>query len=332
MTELTGSRLPIAQRCGWAFRSDVSYPERPRTKAADTGVEVHAAMERLINGDALTTDFKDPLAAQLFQVAVDWWTERRRGLQGAMSEVAYAYNLDTREARALGVNIDRTYAAHGAGPRDICCSVDYAALPGIVGDFKTGWAAHVEPVMENLQLRFAGLCHARTRKVDSVEIEIARIRLDGVQVERGSMTTFDLSLTESLVHEIVSGIATAQPLLGEHCSFCPALGACPATRAGLDLVGPPTPAKWTTEFLSLANDAAMVEALPALKKAVDAIDESLKARYRGGPGLLLPNGKTWKETVSKREGLDSKKAAELLGDRAAECMKVTEYTAFRQVK
>lgn len=334
--QLTGSRLPIAQRCGWAFRDDVQYPERPHSQAADVGTEVHAAMERLINGDNLTATFEHPEAKLMYERASDWWARRPRSAPFA-AEVAYAYNLDTRQARVLGLGIERKYVEYGAGPRDVCCSVDYMSI-GTVGDIKTGWGAHVDPVLENLQLKFGGLCNALVRAAsegrpaDSVTLEILRVRADGVHLETGTMSAFDLSLTESLVHEIVASIPRAEPVLGDHCSFCPALGACPKTRQGLEIIGPSTPARWTTEFLSLANDAAMAEALPALKKAVEAIDEALKSRYRGGAGLLLPNGKVWRETVSKREGLDTKKAAELLGDRISECLRVTEYTAFRQVK
>ncbi len=188
--------------------------------------------------------------------------------------------------------------------------------------------------MENLQLRFAGLCHALVHGVAEVDLEIARIRTDGVHVERGKMTAFELSLTQSLVHEIVERIAGSEPVLGDHCTYCPALGACPATRQGIELVAPQSlnAVRWTTDFLSLQNDSAMVEQLPAVKKALEAIETALKGRYAGGPGLLLPNGKVWKEILSKRDGFDAKKAAELLGDRAAECAKTSEYTQFRQVK
>lgn len=331
---LTGSRLPIAQHCGWAFRSDVSYPERPRTQAADTGHEVHEALAAFINRDGPTE--LTPVSHALAVVAMKWWPAvARREFE---AEIAYAYNLDTRKARVLGRNIGREYEKHGAGPRDICCSTDYSGQArlgvGLVGDWKTGFAAHVDPVMENLQLKFGGMCHAMAHGEDTVELEIARISLEGIRAESGLMGPFELSLMQSLVHQVVDSLAGSEAVPGEHCSWCPALGACPATKAALSMVGPRTAAQWTTEFLSLANDAAMVEALPALEKAVDAVKDALKARYAGGPGLLLPDGKVWKEIVIKgRESFNQKKAAELLGERAAECISVgPETTRFQRVK
>jgi hypothetical protein len=334
MTLLTGSRLPIAQHCGWAFRDDVKYPERPRTEAADTGHETHAVLAAFINRQGPVG--VSPVAHELAHVAMEWWPHMAR--REFEAEVAFAYNLDTRKARVLGRDIGREYEKHGAGPRDVCCSTDYngplAPGVGLVGDWKTGFAAHVEPVMSNLQLKFGGMCHAMVHGEDAVELEIARISLGGVRAETCRLGAFELSLMQSQLHDIVDSIAVSEASMGDHCTWCPALGGCPATKASLDLVGPRTAAQWTTAFISLANDAAMAESLSPLKKAVELVEDALKARYAGTGGLVLSNGKVWKEiTVKGRESMDQKKVAELLGDRVKECIRVgAETTRFMQVK
>ena len=148
---------------------------------------------------------------------------------------------------------------------------------------------------ENLQLLAVAYAAAKYAKkqVAVVRILIARedesvplfARMDGDWMERVLAELREIYFRTQLPSPAVPG---------EHCSFCPALGACPQT-AQLSLIEPGDAVRWTTQHISPENDAKMVTHLPLLEKAVEAIRDSLKQRAP----IQLPNGKVWRETKQK---------------------------------
>jgi CRISPR/Cas system-associated exonuclease Cas4 (RecB family) len=253
--------------------------------------------------------------------------------EGCLPEPAYAIDVQTGAARLIGTRLDRQYGE--LGPNEIALTTDWVratAQAVEVGDLKTGFAGHVAHPRENLQLLAAAYAAA---KVAGVKVAIPRIliaredetvplfaRLDGEE-------WMEAVLSE--IREIHFRTQLPSPAVaGEHCSFCPALGACPQT-AHLQALEVNTEAmvRWTTECLSAENDAKMVMHLPMLKKAVDAIEDALKTR---GP-IALPNGKVWRETRKTMRVLDKEKVERELGARLPEFYKEIETSnGYRQVK
>lgn len=320
-TKLTGSALPRARHCAWAYRDDVSYPERPRRQDADDGTEVHTMLEHLLAGEPIPS--MGPRAQLIFQQVRPHFAA-----VGYLPEPAYAINVTTGAARLIGSRLNRAYGELHAD--EIALTTDWSTTVGDdveVGDLKTGFAGHVAHPRENLQLLTAAYaaCKVVGKTTAIVRILIARedesvplfSRLDGDWMR---------PLLEEL-REIHFRTRLPSPAVpGEHCQFCPALGACPQTQQLALIEGGP---KWTTESISPENDALMVTHLPMLEKAVDAIKDALKSRAP----IYLPSGKVWKETFKKMPGFDKKKAEQLLGSRYAECLKEFECSnGYRQVK
>lgn len=319
--KLTGSALPRARHCAWPYRDDVSYPERPRTQASDDGTDVHTMLEHYLAGESIPA--MGPRAQMIFQQVLLGFG----GPEGCTPEPAYAIDVETGEARLLGTRLDRNYPELSAN--EVALTADWVRVTETavdVGDLKTGFAGHVSHPRENLQL-LAG-CYAAA-KVEKKSTAFARIliaredeyvplfaRLDGGWMEA--------VLTE--LREIHFRTRLPSPAVaGEHCQFCPALGACPQT-AQLAVLAPGDAVRWTTESLGPENDAKMILHLPLLEKAVEAIKDSLKQRAP----IQLPNGKVWRETKQKRTYPDKTKLEQLPG--YADTLRETEVSVYRQVK
>ncbi len=318
---LTGSALPRARHCAWPYRSDVSYPERESSRAADDGTEVHTMLECYLAGEQIPA--MGPRAQMIFQQVLIGFG----GPEGCIPEPAYAIDVDTGDARLLGNRLKREYPELKAS--EIALTADWVRLSETavdVGDLKTGFAGHVSHPRENLQL-LAG-CYAAA-KVAKRDVAFARIliaredeyvplfaRLDG-----GWMSEVLTELREIHFRTRLPSPAVA----GEHCQFCPALGACPQT-AQLALLEPGDGVRWTTECLSAENDAKMVMHLPLVEKALEAVKDALKQRSP----IQLPNGKVWRETKQKRTYPDRSKLELLPG--YTDTLRETEVSVYRQVK
>lgn len=320
-TKLTGSALPRARHCAWPYRDDVSFPERPRTQSADDGNDVHTMLEHYLAGEAVPA--MGPRAQLIFQQVLQGFG----GPEGCIPEPAYAIDVQTGEARLLGTRLGRAYPE--LKPSEVALTTDWVRVTETavdVGDLKTGYAGHVSHPRENLQLLAASYAAAKVsgRTVAFARILIARedeyvplfARLDGDWMAE--------VLTE--LREIHFRTQLPSPAVpGEHCQFCPALGACPQT-AQISLLAPGDGVRWTTESLSAENDAKMVLHLPLVEKAVEAIKDALKQRAP----IQLPNGKVWKETKQERTYPDKAKLEQLPG--YDQCLRKTEVSVYRQVK
>lgn len=315
-TKLTGSALPRARFCAWPYREDVVYPERPRGVAAEDGIEVHTMLECHLAGEPIPP--MGPRAQLIFE-------QVRNVVTSGLPEPAFAIDVTTGEARLIGSRLARNYGE--LGPDEIALTADWLTVTDDaveVGDLKTGYAGHVAHPRENLQLQAA--CYAAA-KVNKKTIAVSRVLIAREDETIPLFARFDgdwMATVLAELREIHFRTQLPSPAVaGEHCQFCPALGACPQTTQLTALAAGP---RWTTECISQENDAQMVMHLPMLKKAVDAIEDALKAR---GP-IALPNGKVWRETRKTMQVMDKEKVKQLLGDVP---MKEVECSAgFRQVK
>lgn len=313
-TRLTGSALARARLCAWPYRADVSYPERPSGRAADEGNDVHEMLEHYLAGDEIPT--KGPRALLIFEQVM------KASIAGR-PEVAFAIDVETGGARVIGERLKRNYGA--LKDSEIALTVDWWDGKGEVGDLKTGFAGHVSHPRENPQL-LAGVYAAC--KVSGERIGIARIVIAREDEFVPLFARLDGDWMDAVLAELrETHFRTRLPspaVPGEHCQFCPALGACPQTEQASALVKGP---RWTTEMVSLENDQQMVLHLPMLKKAVEAIEGALKTR---GP-IPLPDGKVWRETTKRVRMADKSRLEQLPG--YAECLVEKEVSnGWRQVK
>jgi hypothetical protein len=157
------------------------------------------------------------------------------------AEVAFAFDLDTGEARELGRGLDRDYT--GRKPTEIVGTIDRFGFIGdaglYVGDYKG--RAHNRPPSEDPQFLAAALAASRIhRDREWVEIEVLYIMDEIVAVKRERVSTMILDMFEQ---ELLQRRARAEqnrlaiqadPLdvpeaeVAEHCSFCDRIRYCPA--------------------------------------------------------------------------------------------------------
>lgn len=317
-TKLTGSALPRAKHCAWPYRDDVSYPERPQRRDADEGTEVHVSLEHYLSYEPVPP--MGPRAQLIFEQV------KRSVEPPAIAEPAFAINVATGEARLIGSRLNREYGT--LLPEEIALTTDWMKeVDGCpeVGDLKTGFAGHVAHPRENLQLQAAAYAAAKVAKKQTAIARILIAREDEAVPLFSKLSGDWMDGVLAELREIHFRTRLPSPAVaGEHCQFCPALGACPQTAHATALVAGP---RWTTEHVSIENDQQMVLHLPMLKKAVEAIEDALKQR---GP-VTLPNGKIWKETFRKIVSADKSKLEQLPG--YAACLTEKEVSAgFRQVK
>lgn len=328
MREVTGSKLPILQHCQWWARDDVQYTPPERGAAAGRGITMHEAIDK---GDLSEVAFDDLQAAQR---GILYLKELRAAGWTVETEVPLALNYITGAGRRLKSSGHRDYT--DLKPGEIGLTVDYFAVgPKIingtvieVGDWKTGYGAHVDRASENWQLGAAAAALSAMHDDEPVAVKIHYLDNDHVDVwTHSAMSAQRFAIW--IRNRIELAAATAQPNPGEHCRYCPARVQCPKTTTAIQALMPER-INWSLERVSLENDAAMAMSLPALKAAVEAVEKALKERSK--EGLALPNGKVWKPVLQSRRGYDTKRMVEALGDRAEQFATKTEYETFRQVK
>lgn len=325
---LTGSKLPLARHCRWWLRGDAVYPERPRSKAASDGQDLHALCAQYVENGI--HDACSPSQELVMRGVRSFWNGRR-----GKAEVTFGLDAARGEARVVGQNLERDYPAPRT-PGEIFLTTDYYELSkeaNLVtnGDWKTGYAAHVEPPDDNLQLLAGGAAAMLCFGTDGAVLEIVHATEDGCFPRRYVASPLVLYAAMNEIAHIQAGIDGSQAKAGDHCRFCPALGACPETGTMISSVRP-SPVQWTTEYVSDENDRLLVDELSAVKKMIEAIEESLKERAKKSGGIYLPDGKVYRAVVCERQSLSKKKVEELVGPRIAECMEVISYEQFRRVK
>lgn len=332
---ITGSKLPLARQCAWWAREDSKYPERPQSQDGAAGTALHA-----LHADLVETG-EHPPGTPSQEAVMTHLREFWKGRSGTwIAERAYGLSPAAGSARHVGDRIGRAYP-EPLSPLEVMLTTDYVGITPdyvTIGDLKTGFGGHVEAPDDNLQLLSAAaaafLVH---RPKIGVVLEILHANEGGVFPRRFVASPLVLYRAMADIAYIQQTVPDAKAKLGDHCKYCPALGACPETGGALEKVVPQPDGnlyalKWTTEFLSEDNDRMMVEALPAIEKMTEAIKDALKLRARERGGIYLSDGKVWKPTVSERAVLDTAKVEMELGSRYPEFLKTISYEQFRRVK
>lgn len=330
---LTGSKLPIAKRCRWWLRNDVTYPELPRTVAAEDGVRRHALFSDLV--DTGQHEPCSPSDEMVMKHLREFWTvTNRRTPKDWRSEVTFGLDAARGSAREVGRRLERDYPEPQT-PGEIFLTTDVVGeTPELVtvSDLKTGHGGHVEPPDDNLQLLSAGAAaFVALGKRDGAVLEIIHANEGGVFLRHYMASPLVLYKAMSEIALIQAGIEGARASAGEHCKYCPALGACPETG---QMIGKLSKAEvqWTTEFVSEQNDAAIIEELAGIKKMIDALEDAVKERAKKSGGLTLSDGKVYRAVVCEKSVVDKALVEKLLGPRYAECTKLISYEQFKRVR
>lgn len=334
MNIITSSRLNILRAC--KAITLLPWVEGTSGRDAQRGTRVHEGIVKRVNKEPTMLDFDEE---RMVSAAVTWLLARN--YKEIRQEVAYSLSLDGTVRRILNTE-HRDYGPLTTG--EVPGTLDVVAVEqdGLheVIDWKTG--NEVEEPGTNWQLLFGGSCLARLYSLDEVKLTIAYVRGDHVYSVSEKVTGLTLDRFRAQLRDRldVGGLKANQllPEPGQHCRYCPAAVACPKQQQAITAVDPEALAEapgfaWTTELLSPENDALMVERLPGLKGAIDAIEKALKERAIAQGGIHLSNGKVWKQKIRVMPRFLRARAEELLGpERAATCIEKKEELYFAQVK
>lgn len=285
---------------------------------AETGITGHDALDEYVIAVAAGT----PLPIALANVPDEW-----QGLCGALgnnviawglrSEVAYAYNVATGEARHLGQRLGRQYKLE---TMEVACTLDLVGTDGdavVVIDAKTGHG-DVTPADRNQQLRFQALCAAKVYGKVHAKIAILRCTENGSpRWDWSHLEVWDLDEVEGDIRHSFAAVSKAMAQVqagkvpnvteGSHCKYCPAAPVCPAKTALIRQMADGTALDHPDFAKPLAPHQAGVawRRLQAFKQMLRPIESAIMACLDEAGSLPLPDGKTLRKViVPGNESLD----------------------------
>lgn len=258
-------------------------------------------------------------------------------------EVAVAYDYETDTAREINRGTDsRDYRP---GPSEVPGRADIVGLtPDAVvvvdAKFTRRWLG--SPA-ESWQLRGYALAFARLFGRDRAIVKFARIGGDGEPVIiEAELDAFDLDDTAERIRKTANRIGEVEGLLsegkavplelfaqGEHCTFCPAFGTCPAKVAlfaplGADLAAieraqPEKPAQVLAErafgstVLTSENAGAFHRRIELVEKALEHA-KKIRDEYATGSPIRLEEGRVYAKVEVEKETIDPMIGAIILAE------------------
>lgn len=292
----TASRVGLARRCQYPWTSGQRPSRRDVGAEAAVGTVVHRGAEAAIRWEGwedgaadLSTLPEDDreTAADLIEVVQGFIAdERERPHRVYEAEVPVEIDVATGEGRRLPSKGHRDYSARS--PRALAGTADHVLWPDssnlTVRDWKTGQQRGLAHEAARMQVRTLGVAMAAIYDVEEINVEVASISGAGVEIEReqidGAALEEHLDMLRVLAVKLTGGPSRPNP--GPWCveMFCPLLGECPASRGALAAVTREAP------ILTIADDATalrVIEGLPRMRAALDAIDEALDEYIRRSP-------------------------------------------------
>lgn len=307
---------------------------RTSSKYARRGTALHWYVHRLLQGIAK--------AEALADVPLEWRETAREidvnlvggDLRNPRTEEAFAYNIETGEARALGRLEHRAYPK--LGPGWMYGTEDFGGIRiddvNVTGDTKTGYLA-VTPAKENTQTQFHALVRHTLSGAPEVEGRIIHKR-DGQRAYRDSatFTAFDLDGFADTLRDMRGRILHARAevaigtvptvSMGEHCRYCPAATSCPAQVALARVMVAPEdldPNAVAGRIAAMNPEEIGIAWVRAkqFEKMADLVLKGLKAAAYSVDKIPVPGGKMVKLNVIPQARLSGERAIEKLRELGA---------------
>ena len=233
-------------------------------------------------------------------------------LSSVAAEVAFAYDLQTGDARELGRGGGRNYSAAGpteiAGTADVIGIIERGSARGVfVGDYKTGW--RVPRVEDSLQLRFYALCAARAYGASFAVLAMLRIREDGtIWTDVCEIGALEIDVFAGDVETIVRATEAERPRVatGDHCRYCPAYASCPAHTALVKQID-----NGAHPVLTEQTAARLWRWVQDAERFVSQVRKSIEGFARQSP-IPLTDDTELAEVETTRRSLDGGKAVAVL--------------------
>ena len=213
------------------------------------------------------------------------------------SEVAFAWNHETDEARELGRNLKRRYPqtldSEYVGTADL---VGLTADEVVILDWKSGRSRLPQP-SENWQLRALALFAARAYGRQSARVGIVRT-WSPERFQTAAFDALDLAGFAAELHEMPDRWAAGGGLVqGDHCGYCPAFEHCPAKLALWATAGIQGPS------ITPENAQAVYIRAEAVAQILGRVRAGL-AMYAKEHPISLPDGMVYGPVVKSTEHVD----------------------------
>lgn len=264
----------------------------------------------------------------------------RRVLDGATDvrhEVSYALDVERRIVREIGVGLGRNYGP--LADTEIALTIDIECRKdGIVwvGDWKSH--SRVAAVAANWQIRCA-VIGVMARHSADVAVGFLGY-LDDSELDQDTFDAFHVTTWWSELRSMLDRVRKAADVIaagsvpevnsGTWCQYCPALPYCPAhTRLALSMLGELEGVDKALSDLTVDQCGRAWELLKRYDVLADRIKDTIRARAKRET-VPLSNGRRLALVECSRRSLDTKKAAEMLGD--ATPYKTSKYTQVKETK
>lgn len=350
MSRVTGSRLPMLERCLFWARDDVEWaPEPEPSYEMSLGSAFHALLPALVGrkdadlvavceGIPGLVGYED--LAQLWDAACDTLPAALEGGLGLIPGTARyekPYALNVVEGTAVELVLDAPRAYPPTGPGTVCLTADIVGESHdgglVVVEVKTGSGYYTDPLPRNLQARAEAAAAAYSRKHRG-EVTLALVHVSredpGVRMETMAFGPMEARQTCADINALLAAVPTSEPIPGHRfCAWCPIAKTCPLAVEALAIAvpGEKLPAlkngrSWLSEYklagpiASPDEAAARVLVLPLLEAIVAGIKEGVQQYADEHGGILLPDGTVYRKTFTPTETLE-------LNDTALELIRAT---------
>lgn len=247
---ISASRLPLLAHCAYTARPDVALPIEAQSPHAAKGSARHALYQWLHEARQRGGDIGPINACELEdpQAHVDRVTAflRARVPADAMAEVPFAFDPASGMGRALSSKGQRDYTdarpGEFVGTADLVWAEGGVDPIGVVLDWKTGRASHVDPAHTNAQMAFLALVAARAFGHTRMRVVLAFVAEDGsVMTDEAEYSLGALAGVARWIHTLAANQASARPIAGPHCraKYCSLQGLCPATAPSAAILDAP---------------------------------------------------------------------------------------------
>ncbi|MET0406267.1 MAG: PD-(D/E)XK nuclease family protein [Cystobacter sp.] len=211
-------------------------------------------------------------------------------------EVAFAYDLETDEARELGRNVDREVAYRDVKSTEVVGTIDVVGVAEdcvLVLDYKTGHR-YFGPIAEYEQLLFAALAACRVYGKDRAMMAIIRLDEEGhpyflwaevtaVELDAFALRMRELDATISDMKILAASGQEPETVSGDHCQYCPAVAACPTYMAMARAMSSPEDDNALMPQLGEETGAVYFERLRLMKKVVERYEKALQLYAEQAP-------------------------------------------------
>lgn len=237
----------------------------------------------------------------------------------AEAEVAFALNPETGEARRLGRELGRRYEITDG---EIAGTVD-VLRPAYVGDYKGEHDDTPPPPADNLQLLAGAVAADVVMGWGEATVELIHLREDGSHWrEAADLDAIALGAALLRIRDVVRKVRAASPdrvTRSEHCRWCPAFAACPATLAlARRLAESPEAVGEEARGLLTVQAGHALQLVRLARKVLDTVEAEVREFARVEGPIPLPGGKVYgpRQVERIRTGPALRLVRELFGEDA----------------